>query len=181
MANCLLDTAFAGVGCGESTPGAYDEVYIANKSEITLTKGTGANEGIVTAVTFASGKGWYRAKAKKNSVVFSEAFSGDGDIVSFAPQVEFMIASNAQDARNFVDALGGPDLVVVARGKGDTFHVVGVDSGARMVENEATSAADGFGNRIVIRAVDEANKSWLYLDTDVATTVAALEADTVAS
>lgn len=181
MANCLLDTAFAGVGCGESTPGMYDYLYFGNKSEATLTKGTGASLGLVTDITFTSGAGWYKVKCKKGSVVFSEAFTGDGDTVSFAPQFEAHIASNAQDARNFINAIAGPDLIVVGRGKGDTFHIVGVDSGARLVEAEATSATDGFGNRFVVRAIDEADKSLLYLDTNATTTAATLDTDTIES
>lgn len=182
MAQCLLDTAFAGVECGGATPGAYDEVWIGNRSEITVTEGTVANEGLVTAVTFDSGAGWYRFKAKKGSVIFRESMQGgEEDLVAWQPEIEFMLASNTQAARNAVNALGGPDLVAVCRGKGDTFHIIGIESGARLVTNEASTAADAFGNQVIIRELNNEKKALLYLDTDVATTLAALASSTVAS
>lgn len=183
MANCLLDTAFAGVACADrGTPGSYDEIWIGNREELTVTKGTTSDEGLLTDITFDSGTGWYRFKCKKNSVVPSETLNGgEEDLISYQQQVEFHIASVSQAARNAIDALGGPDLVVVVRTKGDVFKVIGTDGGARMVENEETAAADGFGNRVVIRADEEPTKMYQYLDTDTATTVAALASATVAS
>lgn len=182
MAQCLADTAFAGVECGGSTPGAYDEVWIGNRSELTVTEGTGADLGYVTDITFDSGAGWYRFKCKKGSVVFRESMQGgEEDLVAWQPEIEFMLASNTQAARNAVNSLGGPDLVAVCRGKGDTFHIIGIESGARLVTNEASSAADAFGNQVIIRELNNEKKALLYFDTDVTTTLTALEGATIAS
>jgi hypothetical protein len=154
--------------------------YLANLGEIA--SWTAGTEGIYTNFTMDAGKGLLRFEIKKDSGIFRETLEGgDQDLGSYNQEYEAMIASLSTDARNFVDNTNGPDFVVFAPTKNGRVFVLGKDIGAKLVENEASSEQDGYGERILFRATQMPQKRFELLDTDTDTTIALLEAKVVAS
>lgn len=92
-----------------------------------------------------------------------------------------MIASLSTEARNFVDNTNGPDFVLFAPSKNGEIFIVGKDIGAKLVENEATSEQDGYGERILFRSTQMPQKRFELKQTDTDTTIALLEGKVVAS
>ena len=92
-----------------------------------------------------------------------------------------MIASLSTTARNFVNDKNGPDFVIFAPSKNGSVFIVGKDIGTKLVENEASTSQDAYGERILFRATQMPQKRHELFNTDVDTTIAALEAKVIAS
>jgi hypothetical protein len=180
MGACVGTLGYGGVSCPPETPGMKQFAYLANLGEIA--SWTAGTEGIYTNFTMDAGKGLLRFEIKKDSGIFRETLEGgDQDLGSYNQEYEAMIASLSTDARNFVDNTNGPDFVVFAPTKNGRVFVLGKDIGAKLVENEASSEQDGYGERILFRATQMPQKRFELLDTDTDTTIALLEAKVVAS
>lgn len=180
VANCAIDTAFSGVSCADrGTPGMKTYAYFANFDEITGWTGSGS---VNTAVTFASGAGFYRVEIKKDSGRFHETLqNGDSDLTSYDQDYEFMIASLASGARDFIDGLNGPNMVCFLPSKDENVYVIGKENGVKMVENEADTNTDSYGERVILRATQSTSKREYLLVTDFDGTISYLEANAVAS
>lgn len=180
MSACTLTLGFQGVSCPPETAGGKQFAFLGNLSEIA--SWTAGASGIYSDVTFDSGKGLYRFEVKKDSMIFRETLQGgDQSLGSYDQDLEIMIASLGTDARNFVDSLNGPDIVAFVPLKNGKVLILGKDIGCNMVENEASSEQDAYGERVVLRATQMPEKRFEFFDTDVDTTIAKLEAKVVAS
>lgn len=180
MAACTYTLGYGGVSCPPETPGVKQFAYAANLNEIA--SWTAGADGIYTSFTMDGGKGLYRFEIKKDSGIMREVLEGgEESLGSYNQDFEFMIASLSADARNFVDSLNGPDGVFFVPSKNGRVFILGKDIGCRMVENEATTEQDGYGERVVVRATQMPQKRYELFDTDTDTTIAALEAKVIAS
>lgn len=180
MGACLGTLGYGGVSCPPATPGMKQFAYLANLSEIA--SWTAGADGIYTNFTMDSGTGLLRFEIKKDSGIFRETLQGgDQDLGSYDQEYEAMIASLSTEARNFVDNTNGPDFVLFAPSKNGEIFIVGKDIGAKLVENEATSEQDGYGERILFRSTQVPQKRFELKQTDTDTTIALLEGKVVAS
>ena len=182
MANetCLLQSNYAGVDCPKPTPGARRVVYFANLSEITTW--TAGTTRVYTDFTLASGASLYSFETSKDTLVWREILNGAAeDQGAYDQSVDLMIKSLSVGARNAVNDLNGTDLVAFVPTKQGEVKIVGKDLGARMFENEGSTATDAYGERVVLTATQMKEKSY-HLDAGgIDATIALLESKITAS
>lgn len=180
MSACEKTLGYGGVSCPPATAGMTQVVYFANLNDIS--SWTAGATGLYTDVTMKATKGLYRFEIKKDSGRFHETLQGaEESLGSYDQDYEAMIASMSITARNAVDDSNGPDLVIFAPSKSQEVFIVGKDLGARMVENEADTNQDAYGERMIFRATQMREKRVHLLDTDYDTTIALLESLVIAS
>lgn len=164
----------AGIGrpdCPGETPGAYDTIYLYNRSRVTFTV---AGDDSVKLVNFQGAEGFYQVVAKKGSVVASEELQAASGITSYTHTLVFSLADLSIEARNFVNDLNGAQLGAIVRTKGDKFIFYGYNEGLTMTGNTMSTEVDALGETITLSEEMVNEKTRRFWDTDLATTIAAI-------
>lgn len=164
----------AGIGrpdCPGETPGAYDTIYLYNRSRVTFTV---AGDDSVEMVNFQGAEGFYQVVAKKGSVVGSEELQAASGVTSYTHTLVFSLADLSIEARNFVNDLNGAQLGAIVRTKGDKFLLYGYNEGLTMTGNTMSTEVDALGETITLSEEMVNEKTRRFWDTDLATTIAAI-------
>lgn len=180
MPECELTIGYNGVACPPESAGMKEYAYAVDKDNIATWTATSA--GLYSAFTLKTGAELIRFEIKKDSGRFHETLQGaEESLGSWDQDYEAMIASLSTSARNFMNSLNGPNMVVFAPTKSNTVLIIGKQNGARMVENEADSNSDAYGERFIVRATGENEKRNQLLDTNFDDTIAFLDGITTQS
>lgn len=180
MAECAKTLGYGGADCPQDSAGMRQVVYMANLDDIATW--TATSTGLYSAFTMDAGTGLYRVEIKKDSGIFRETLEGaEEGLGAYNQEYEAMIASLSTTARNFVNDSNGPNIVIIAPQKTDRVLIIGKQNGTKMVENDATSEQDGYGERMLFRASGENEKRNELLDTNYNDTIAFLEGLVIAS
>lgn len=176
---CLIDTPIDSPACPGETPGAFDTLWQANRTEITGFTLTGDT---ITNITFAAGKGFIMSTAKKGSIVARDSKVDDTNAsTNYTQEIDVAYADLSPSTRDAVNEQNGATLLNIVRTKGGRYIVGGYAQGMEMKINNMTTAADGLGEFITYRETEVNEKMRRMLDTDDATTLALLMSKTVAS
>lgn len=183
MAECKITTGIDAPDCASKflEPGIKKEnIYLANKSEITLTKD--AND-VVTGWTFDQYKGFIQVTAHKDTALWSEELVVGQNSGSYYNQTfTFRTIENSNTTKEAIEDMVDVDLVVILHEKPGRFVLLGETGGITMTENTAGSGATGgddTGNLVTFTGTNN-GKHLIVLDTDEATTLTAIEADVIA-
>ncbi len=175
MAECLLTTGFAGLGCPPATPGGRNYIYLANLTEIdTWTPGTA---GIYTNFTMVATEVIYKVEISKDTLDARDSLQGgDQDLGSYDQEVEFVIKSMSVAARNAVNSMNGPNMVAFVPTKNGEVFIMGKDIGMKMVTNDATLLGDSYGETVILKATQMPGKREFLDAGTMDTTIALFEA-----
>lgn len=174
---CTLSTSLDGTtACPPPSPG-LDEAYcwLANRADVTFTGGTGH---VYTDITAGAGD-LYRWKFHRKGFDFTEeaAENDTTGAVSFAQALTGRILDLSGASAAAIDSLRGTDLVAIVKTKAGKVLVFGsTGEGLRLKANTAASAADNYGESLTLGNDESSAKYYQLLDTDLATTLAALVA-----
>lgn len=175
MANCVatLGHVLSASGCAPAA-GTRTRIYIGNYADITLdAEGSGANLGKVPGFTMASTKVLYAMDIYQDTGVFEEKYTQDS--ATWDTSVKGLIKSLAAAARNVFNDHAGAKIMAFVPLKSGPIKIIGCDDGAFLATNDASSAAGNVGEAFTYTAKAAAKKALELLDTDTATTLAALE------
>lgn len=177
---CNLTSGIGRPACPGETPGCHDTFYLFNRSQVTaFVAGTG---NIVANITFASGAGYYQVVAKKGSVVGRNELQDDEfSSANWTLEVDFHLADLSSEARDFVNDLAGPELGVIIKTKGDKFLLFGYNDGLEMKVNNMTTEAEGLGEFVTLRSIEQNEKHRIFFDTNTTTTEANITSKIVGS
>lgn len=176
---CLSDTAIDSPGCPGETPGAYDTLWRANRTEVTGFTLTG---DLITGITFAAGKGFLMDTAKKGSIVARDQKQDDNNAsTNYNHEIDVAYADLGPSTRDAVNDQNGGTFLNIVRTKGGRYIVGGYNQGMEMKVNNMTTAADGLGEFITYRETEVNEKMRRMLVTDDTATRAYLMTKTIAS
>lgn len=175
---CLISgTPSDSATCGAVADGILaSSIYIANKGQITL--------GARTDTTFST----FSIPGSGHQMYKFEILEDEGDIKSTIVQgprgsntftQEFSCVVNKVDegSRKFLTELLNNRSVIFVVTKSQEILVIGYEDGAKLVDGtEMGVAEDTFGISLVFQTLKNIEVTPAYLDTDYATSIAALEA-----
>lgn len=172
MPSCALTGGISQTACPLPSSGAYhNRIWLATLSEInTFYAGSVANE--YNLIDFVGSNGLFACTVHKDSVTWSETKAEDSD--SYDQQLEFRLVDHSITARNWAESLLGVDIVAIVELKAGVFKIIGKDSGGRLALDNATSAEDGNGRTMTIKANMMPEPCPHFWNTDEATTLAKL-------
>ena len=180
MAQCELLTGGFLAGednCNQVAAGVYhNRIWLANLDEITAWAAS-STENQYDAITFAANQGLFALKLDKDSVIWREEY--DPETKSYYQEFTGKIADLGITARNFMESLGGPDMVAILELKAGVFKIIGKDSGAKLFTHVGSSDQAEVGNVFSIRAENMDEPCPHFLDTNEATTLVTLAGYTV--
>ena len=175
MAQCELLTGGFLAGednCNQVAAGVYhNRIWLANLDEITAWTAT-STDNQYDAITFAAGQGLFALKLDKDSVIWREEY--DPETKSYYQEFTGKIADLGITARNFMESLGGPDMVAILELKAGVFKIIGKDAGAKLFTHVGSSDQAEVGNVFSIRAENMDEPCPHFLDTDESDTLATL-------
>jgi len=177
---CLIDTGLGRPDCPGETPGAYDTIWLFNRSQVSsFTAGAG---NIVEDIVFTSGAGFIQYVGRKGSVVVREEKQDtEGNTTDYTHEVDVHFADLSPEARDAVQDLNGATVGAIVRTKGDRFILLGYNEGTEMAVNNMTTASDGLGEFLTLREVQVNEKTRRFFDTNAATTLSNITTKVVAS
>lgn len=171
----LLTTGYSVAICPSVTAGVYEQqIWLANFEDISTWTQT-INNDEFSAITFVAGtptNGLYRIKLDKDGPIWKEEY--DPETKSYYHEISGKIPSLDLQARNFLDSLRGPDLVVIARLKADVFKVLGKEGGCKLFTHAGSSEGADVGNTFSLRAQKQGEPCAHFYATSPTLTVAAL-------
>lgn len=149
---------------------------------------TDVTDGFVTGITPPSGKYLYKIQGAEGSVGVSIDVRRGAFRTTFGHTVIQRVFDNQQDLKNVLDGIYQERWVAIVKnnhaGTDSTgkFEIYGTNSGLRAIAEtiRATDNADlGGGYQMTLQSDDNSDESELpvsFLDTDIPTTLAAIEA-----
>ena len=172
MPNCVLTGGYSQSTCPLPASGVYhNRCWIGTLAEInTFYEGSTSNE--YDLIDFVGSNGLFAVTVHKDGVIWSETKSEDDD--TYSQQLEFRIVDHSITARNYVESLLGVDIVCIVEIKAGVFKIIGKDSGARLVQDNATTEADANGRTCIIRADEMPEPCPHFWNTSEANTLAKL-------
>lgn len=177
MAGCLITSGLDCTPCANAfiAPGIQkDEIYLANKSEISGT----ATNGTFSSFTFSAYAGLHKICVHKDSASFTEEFASEANTGKYWKETfTFRVMDYDIDTRNWIQDLCGADgIVVVYKTKEGQWQVAGWDNGLEVTANTfntGAAAGDELGDIVTLTGV-ATNKHYRFFDTSDATTAATL-------
>lgn len=171
----LLTSGYSVPDCASTTAGVYEQrIWLANFEDISSwTQGATPDE--YTDITFVAGtptNGLYRLKLDKDGPIVREEY--DPETKAWYHEISGKIPSLAIDARNFINSLKGPDLVVIAELKAGVFKVLGKEGGCKLFTNVGSTDGTEVGEVFSLRAANQSEKMAHFWDTNETTTLATL-------
>lgn len=177
---CEKTLGYGSGPCDIATAGMTQLAFMANLR--TITAWTAGATGIYTDFTLAPGSGFFQVEIKKDSGRMHETLEGaEESLGSYTQDYEMVLSSLGVEARNFMDDNNGADLVLFVPSKNEEVFILGKDLGCRMVENEADSNSDAYGERAIFRATQMRQKRYFLLDTNYEDTITLLQGKVTAS
>lgn len=175
---CLLSASYDGTtACPPPAPGLDAQyLWLINRSQVTF---TGGSNHLYTDITLSSGADLYRWKFHKKGFDSTEEATENETTgaVSWAQSVTGRILDLSGAAASKIDSLRGTDLVAIVKTKAGRLLVYGsTGEGLRLKANTANSAADSYGETVTLGNDESSAKYYEFLDTDLATSIAALVA-----
>lgn len=175
MGNCVATLGYVAstTGCAPAA-GTRTRIYVGNYADITLdAEGSGLSLGKVPGFTMAATKVLYAVDIYQDSGVFEEKYTQDS--ATWDTSGKGLIKSLAAAARNLFQDHAGAKLMLFVPLKSGPIKIVGCDDGAFLAANDASSATGNVGEAFTYTAKSASKKALELLDTDTATTLAALE------
>lgn len=179
MAECLITTGWETPDCTEkfNVPGIErDEIWVANRSEITAISSSVAGE--VDGFTFLAATGFKKIAFHKNTGnVSEELVKAENSGAYYNQTFTGRVIDDSTDVREAIQDMVDVDLVIAVRKKNDKFVLIGENGGVTLTENTKQSGAtDGDDTGDVLTFTGRnLGKSRYVFDTDVATTQALLD------
>ena len=169
---CALTGGISQQSCPLPASGAYhNRVWLATLDEVnTFYQGATANE--YNLIDFKGSNGLFACTFHKDSVFWRESKSEDDD--TYSQEIEFRLVDHSIEARNWVESTLGVDIVAIVQLKAGVFKIIGKDSGARVVQDNATSEQDGNGRTMIIRASEMPEPCPHFFNTSETNTLAKL-------
>jgi hypothetical protein len=152
---CSLTSNYTLGACKDGI-GGLAEVYFIEKSNISsYTKAS----GVITALTKATGKKFYKYELQRNTSTFTETIEGNPDNGTVAYNQELVIILNrlAVAVRNEVLLLAKNLLVAVAKDRNGNFWMLGETGGIDLTAGTAgpgTGATDRSGYSLTFSGVE---------------------------
>lgn len=180
MPSCALAQGIGRPDCPGATPGAFDTFFLFNiNDKSAYVAGVGSQ---ISDITFNAGKGFFQVIATKGSVIAKESLVDAESGTSYTPEVTFNLADVSTEARDFVNALNGPEMGVLVQSKTGDWFLFGYTEGLTMKVNDfTTEAGTSFGEMVTLRATDVNEKRRIFFDTDADTTLSNITAKIVGS
>ena len=174
MPQCTFSAGFSATGCSLPSVGtSKDDIWIFNTSQISYTESSGE----ISAFTMTTGSSGYKMEVKKGSGhVYQEKQEDDDGGIDYKQGYEAVIADTSTTARNFIDNFNGPDVTIVVKRNDDTFDVIGLDEGVRMVRMTESTRSGELGYSFAFEGMGFNYVTKKVFNTDVTTTVAMLDA-----
>ena len=166
--------------CPGETPGAYDTYFLFNRDQV-ASYVAGAGD-IVEDITFDPGAGFYQVVGKKASVVARfELQDDDTGATNYTHEVDARDVDWSAEALAFGKSLDGANLGVIVHTKGGKFILYGYNDGMKKSVHNASTEAEELGHFYTFRETEVSEPPRIFLDTDEATTEAAILAKVVGS
>ena len=168
-----LDTAT----CGAVADGILaSSIYIANKAEITL--GARTDTTFSTFTIASGGKQLYKFEIlEDDGDIKSTVVAGPRGSNTLTQEFSCVVNKINEDSRKFLTELLNGRFVIFVVTKAQEILVIGYEDGAKLVDGtEFGVAEDTFGASLVFQTLKNIEVTPAYLDTDYATSLAALEA-----
>lgn len=177
---CLITDGLGRPDCPGETPGAYDTIYLFNRSQVvSFTAGAG---NIVEDITFTGGAGYIQFTGRKQSVVGrEEKQDNDSNSTDYTHEVDIHFADLSPECRDAIQDLNGATLGAIVRTKGDRFLLYGYNEGLEMKVNNMSTTSDALGEFVTLREVQVNEKTRRFFDTNATTTLANITSKIVAS
>lgn len=172
----ITATPGALAGCPNVTPGLHaTDVWIGNKDDVTL---AAAVDGTITSLpTMAAATNLYKLAVLEDDGDMKNTLSQGGFGSSWTHEASMRIININADTRKFLSEASNGRFVIFRRTKSGEILVGGIDDGMKLIEGtEAGVAEDTFGAQLVFQAEKNSEVMPGLLDTDLATTVAGLDA-----
>lgn len=177
MACELTTKRQAGVICGNTRAG-LDELkhWLIDRNKITFTGLDPATRTFSSFTIASGGNALLPWNFDKRGFTFTDEMTIDEGTgaITHAPTINGrMIGLNGANAAD-VEELKNTNLVSIFQAKGGAFIVAGYKGGLTLTANTTGSESDSLGEAVSIGSTDEPEKHFEFLDTDQATTLAAL-------
>ena len=140
MTNCLLTQGFP-KDCRDSV-GGIKTIYLANKH---LLEDVTSADGVVTAITMASGSYFYRYDLRKQTSNFTETIeaSDENGTVFFEQEANIMLSKLEAQKRNEIFLIAKADTVLVAEDRNGKQWILGKENGLTLTGTAETGTAFG--------------------------------------
>ena len=173
MPQCTFSAGFAASGCALPSVGvSKDDIWLFNTSNISSYTDS---SGTITALTLATGATGYKMEIEKGSGnTYQERQEDDSSGIDYKHGFEGRIADTSATARTFIDNFNGPDVTMVVRRNDDTFDILGLDEGVRMVRMNESTRSGELGYNFAFEGMGFNYVMKKFLDTDLATTITTL-------
>lgn len=177
MACNLTTTRQAGVICGNTRAG-LDELkhWLIDRSKITFGGLTPGTRVFTTMTIVGTGSALLPWNFDKRGFDFTDEMSVDENTgaITHSPTIHGrMIGLDGANAAD-VEELKNTNLVSIFMTKAGKFIVAGYKSGLTLTTNTTGATSEALGETVTIGSTDEPEKHYEFLDTDQATTLAAL-------
>lgn len=128
--SCALTQGINSIACKDGTPGIV-EAYITELSNITSYEETA---GVITDVTLASGKQFWRYQQIKESANWTEEanINVQAGSVGWAQTVNLVIPKRETTKRNEIKLLAQNTLAIIVKDVNNTYWFIGLVRGADM-------------------------------------------------
>lgn len=177
MACSLTATLPAASACGATAAGLNElRHWLINRADITF-GARDASTGL--SATFSASSSLLPWAFNSRGFTLGETLNKDANTgaITHKPVVTGRLIGLTGANRAKVEALKGTNLVSIVLTKGGKFIVTGYTAGLSLETNEAGSQSENLGELVTL-STDESNeeseKYFEYLDTDYATSLAAL-------